>query len=589
MDRYSYFHRLLPLILTGMEDEVPDIAAKSERLFDAAGAQWEQENEQDIKDQKDFAAETPVYYGVLEGVRRPRLGCRILVTRHLSKVLPGLLNDLNTWVDETRIKSVRLLFSLLLFSEWQSTQHLEKILFALYKCSMEPTLAEQSNRCTQTLAQFVQPKIWKDYVLSALAGASSGEVKSRVGVSPVLCTSCLRVLSSLITGSKPHDLLEITDDIVDTLCKPEVNETAHKPLYTELRRVLQSLLTVLGEGIESYSGRILFLLLRLCSVYQRSGESPAEIETMIGQLATLQDVTVEELYERHAASLVELLSGQHRDWTRHSPDQNLFGELLLRSGPTCGEIMPAVYQIFKDCTSTEKDPELRMTMFTLLGRLLRDTPVTSEASKQLSLFSVPIINEIVTPNLEWRAGRTAGTVRCAAISSLWALLKSNLLSRDALKQVQEKLVAQLVSNLDDDNCATRLVCCNCFNFVLQTGGKECFGPDELHKVYVELLKRLDDSSDELRVAVTSTLKTFFSLLPEDYNRELYKAHLQFLYRGLLIHLDDPNQAIQEAVYGVLCEAGKVWPSYLCEHVENVKHKHRSSLYCDKLLATFKDS
>ena len=73
--------------------------------------------------------------------------------------------------------------------------------------------------------------------------------------------------------------------------------------------------------------------------------------------------------------------------------------------------------------------------------------------------------------------------------------------------------------------------------------QECFGPDELHKVYVELLKRLDDSSDELRVAVTATLKTFFSLLPEDYNRELYKAHLQFLYRGLLIHLDDPNQVM----------------------------------------------
>ena len=65
---------------------------------------------------KDFAAPAPVYYGVLEGVTRPGLGCRILVTRNLSKILPGLLNDLNTWVDETRLKSVRLLYSLLLYS-----------------------------------------------------------------------------------------------------------------------------------------------------------------------------------------------------------------------------------------------------------------------------------------------------------------------------------------------------------------------------------------------------------------------------------------------------------------------------------------
>lgn len=249
--------------------------------------------------------------------------------------------------------------------------------------------------------------------------------------------------------------------------------------------------------------------------------------------------------------------------------------------------MPGIYSIFRDCTTKEKDPELRMSMFTLLGRLLREAPVTSEAAQQFSVYSVDIIKEIIIPNLEWRAGRTAGSVRCAAISSLWALLRSDLLTSKQLKQVQEELMAQLVSTLDDDNCATRLVTCNCFNFILKAGGKECFGPDELHKLYIELLKRLDDSSDELRIAVTNTFSTFFSLIPEDYDKQLYKAHLQALYRGLLIHLDDPNTVIQEAVYKVLEVAGKIHPEYLCEHIENVKHKHRSSLYCDKLLTLFK--
>ena len=78
-------------------------------------------------------------------------------------------------------------------------------------------------------------------------------------------------------------------------------------------------------------------------------------------------------------------------------------------------------------------------------------------------------------------------------------------------------------------------------FVYSLYFQDCFGPDELHNLYVELLKRLDDSSDELRLSVTDTLTTFFTLLPEDYDKDLYKAHLQVLYRGLLIHLDDPNQ------------------------------------------------
>ena len=49
LDRYSYFYKLLPLLLTGIEDDVPSIAVKSVAMFDAAGKLWEEENEQDIK------------------------------------------------------------------------------------------------------------------------------------------------------------------------------------------------------------------------------------------------------------------------------------------------------------------------------------------------------------------------------------------------------------------------------------------------------------------------------------------------------------------------------------------------------------
>ena len=69
-----------------------------------------------------------------------------------------------------------------------------------------------------------------------------------MGVSPQLCTSCLRVLSSLITGSQPDPLLVIVPDLLDTICRPEVNESSHRPLYRELAAVVQSLLNVLGEA-----------------------------------------------------------------------------------------------------------------------------------------------------------------------------------------------------------------------------------------------------------------------------------------------------------------------------------------------------
>ena len=546
MDRYSYFHRLLPLILTGTLDEVPEIATNSEALLEAAGKQWEQENEQDIKDEMDFQREMPEAYGVLADMKRPRLGCRILVNRNLSKILPGLLNDLNAWVEETRLASAKLLHSCLFYAEDHVTQHLEKVMYGMYKASLEPYLATHIDMSAQILAQFVEPIVWKEFILSALAGASTGEVKSRVGVSPALCTSCLRVLASLIKGSKCEALLPITQELFDTLCKPEVNETAHQPLYAELQGVVEALLMTMGPAIEQFTTQTLFLILRLCSV--QTGEVELEkAESLITALAELQSVPVSELYSKHAPTIVEQMKGQHRDWTRHSADHSLFGQLLLRSGPVVSKIMPDIYAIFKDCTSTEKDPELRMSFFALLGRLLRDAPSTKDSALEFSVFSEQIIREIILPNMEWRAGRTAGTVRTAAVSAFWSMLKSNLLTQTHLKGVQENLTKQLLSCIDDDVCATRLISCNCLNFLLTVGGQECFDVDQLHALYTDLLKRLDDSSDELRLAVTQTFLTYFTLFPKDYNVQLYKAHLQALYRGLLIHLDD-SSAVSSIFY-----------------------------------------
>ncbi|CAI8001769.1 Dynein assembly factor 5, axonemal [Geodia barretti] len=79
---------------------------------------------------------------------------------------------------------------------------------------------------------------------------------------------------------------------------------------------------------------------------------------------------------------------------------------------------------------------------------------------------------------------------------------------------------------------------------------------------------------------------FCSAFPEDYNKDLYKAHTEDLYKGLLVHLDDPSSLIQDAVLVVLKEASHLNPDLLRRQVEDVKQKHReqrSCLYCDELL------
>lgn len=48
---------------------------------------------------------------------------------------------------------------------------------------------------------------------------------------------------------------------------------------------------------------------------------------------------------------------------------------------------------------------------------------------------------------------------------------------------------------------------------------------------------------------------YFDCFREGYDANFYRAHLEAIYRGLLVHLDDPEPKIQEAVLGKLIKCG----------------------------------
>lgn len=50
-----------------------------------------------------------------------------------------------------------------------------------------------------------------------------------------------------------------------------------------------------------------------------------------------------------------------------------------------------------------------------------------------------------------------------------------------------------------------------------------------------------------RIAVAKTLESYFKSFNGHYDASNYRPHFEELVKGLLIHLDDPNTDIQEAV------------------------------------------
>lgn len=73
----------------------------------------------------------------------------------------------------------------------------------------------------------------------------------------------------------------------------------------------------------------------------------------------------------------------------------------------------------------------------------------------------------------------------------------------------------------------------------------------------------------------------------DYDRDLYRAHLEMMYKGLLVHLDDASPSIHEPMYELLCQAARPHPDLLVEMAENVRHRQRNGELCDKLIVAAK--
>uniref|UniRef100_H3DKT4 Dynein axonemal assembly factor 5 n=1 Tax=Tetraodon nigroviridis TaxID=99883 RepID=H3DKT4_TETNG len=292
--------------------------------------------------------------------------------------------------------------------------------------------------------------------------------------------------------------------------------------------------------------------------------------------------SVMELYRQHMGQLLDWLSASVSTWTRSSPQRLQLQTIVFQSGPVIGEFLGQLVPLLCCSLQTDKDPELRMSIFTMLAKLLLDAENSLDSQGNFHKVSEKFLSDILLPNLVWRAGRTASAVRTAALSSLLALLHGGSITPGQLLCLLEKLSPVLLSALEDDARMSRLFACRSVATVLKLTGKSLH-PDALNKIYPELLKRLDDSSEEVRSAGLEAIGLWLSSLTEEYNPEFYVTHLQFFFQQLLLFLDDPDSSVQQQVLDVLKEGSSVHPGLLQKEVEAVVGKHRTPEYCNQLL------
>ena len=289
-----------------------------------------------------------------------------------------------------------------------------------------------------------------------------------------------------------------------------------------------------------------------------------------------------EIFTKHTGKLLEKLAVGHNMWNKHSPQRLVFEALLYHCGPVLGKHLGVAINLLIENLQPEKDAEMRLSLFNLLSKLSTRANETLNSNGEFSLHALNIVKSGIIPNCIWKPGRTAEGIRLSAVSCLWAIMvQSDLLSTEHLDILKEHILTQLMSLLTDDLRNTRLVTIRVLKVLFVKIGTK-FGQEKLHSLYVDLLKRFDDINDDIRLALADAFKAYICCFDEPYDTCLYAAHIEFIFDTLLIHLDDPNEKIQQAICEVLISCSRLNPVLLAKRIEQVRPKHRHAKYLDEI-------
>uniref|UniRef100_A0A8B9U892 Dynein axonemal assembly factor 5 n=1 Tax=Anas zonorhyncha TaxID=75864 RepID=A0A8B9U892_9AVES len=568
-DRYSYFHKLIPLLLGSFTDEIPENMTLAWTYWEKIGLQWEKENEEDLKDKMDFSV-SPSHYP--KGVTRPGLGCRELVSRNLSKILPGLCHDITDWVENTRIKASQLLYTLLLHAEDHITQHMDLLLRTLYQACLdeESEVVRNCVKAAELIGTFVNPKVSLKLITSAFEKTPK--------------PSCIMVLTAVIRGSPKEILQPHLTDLGNMLSQAGVCQRSEEVFYMEqLLYCVEALIEVCQEDCKEICLQLLKVLVTVMATpdSQHLKEKAEETVCSLAEVQQLDSFLC--LYKQHIIQLLEWVSVSHDSWTCYSPEILQLDVLhVLSLGPVIGEALDDFILILKTCLQPNKDPQIRLKLFTVLSQLLQKANETVNSQGLFPSYLEIVIKDILAPNLQWHAGRTAAAIRTTAVSCLWALIHCETLSPEETLKVKDVLMPEIIAAMDEDSKISRLMGCCIVGVFLKVCGRQ-FDEDQLTKIYPEVLKRLDDASRDVRLAAARTLTNWFNCVKDSDMKSVMKSNIEILYQELLIHLDDQDQDTQNAVLNALKEGSILYPELLVREIEVIIHKHRTPVYCNQLL------
>ncbi|XP_046614036.1 dynein axonemal assembly factor 5 isoform X1 [Neodiprion virginianus] len=642
-DRYSWWHKLIPLLLTGLHDEVEVIRNTARKLWEAVGEQYIKENDNDekLRDKLDYLGKDPEHYP--SNIVRPNLGCRTITQQNLCKLVGGIGVELGDWMADIRVRSAQLLCVLVLNVEQDVTQHIEKILPSMYRaCNDEDKrVVENVELAAEYMGYFVPPDVYCHLVLPTL------EENPTPGH--------FRVFSAILRGSNRKLLVPKLEIIGGFLQQAPICRGKNFQYQKQILQCCKSLMIVCQENCQQVS-RDLFTVIFTVLSLAADEEIRQESFKLLEKLAEIEDLpNVEELYECQLRSLLKLIESNRESWTIYSSELLILRACLVYTGSAASQHLDLILPMLKQTMGKEADPELRLEQFLLLSNYLMRRQENLRKTENLSEFITTILDEIILPSLVWSAGRTAEAIRTAAVCCLCTALDENpnysenstskfgAIETNKLKEMEENEnelsimgmcekeselecekitksdeqfakkclevgtnktiyelqlfpdtalflkffnnVMPILTSLVDDNAKkTRLYSLRAICQIMSIGEQlSCLNDEHVHQVYPVVLKRLDDGCDDVRFVAVRTLRLVWAVAPKDYDIVFSKSHIDTLYTSTIVHLDDPDPKFQEITLETMKPLAKLHPELLAQKIQSCKGNFRNQRSLEVLL------
>ena len=581
---------LLPLLLTSLEDDVKENREEALSLWKAVGKQWienELQNDSRMKDRVDFSDEPLLRHP--DNFVRHDLGCRQYITRIVSKLIPALKNDIRDWLVETRIKASSLTYIIVSHLEETAaiTQHAETLLGLIQEGMTDTEVKVVKNMCrvANVYGYFVPSKTWCPFIVQRLISQ------------PSVCD--LLILSNILQGTDPDTFEECSKSIANALQHDTVCLIVDDEYLEELLECLKALLSVtVGKDPNGIQSQLFKSAISIISLSSKEDLKDGGRKFLVDLIEAL-NVTKEELFQKELHSQLTLMSNECSNWGSSSRQVEVFSTLLQESGSAIGLYPDLVTRIFhtvlaptesNESTSSRAAPELQLKMFLILSRQLCKYDQTLNSDNKFGIYVLKVVTDLILPALVWHSGRKASAVRTAAASSLWSIFESKCLPLQPLIEANSNVYSKLLSTmnglLDDDSEKTRIITCQIYEKLFAQIGTVML-PQILTKIWSILIKRLDDKSNDVRIACLNAFKSSFScIIGKDGCPIIGVEGLEDIYSTILIHMDDNNEVIRKSAFETLAVIGKAYPNRISQLTEKSQINHKYKQECIELTELF---